>query len=201
MNPPLRLEESQSFNRHTLEYIHHAAEHGLYEIRGLGAKRALPTFDDLLFLTASASRYPLEDPARHELGGGVLALEVGVLVQVAVVEFGEDRAQGAARQPDVHHQVVGVEPGSAKLQVHHVGSPMEPLGRSEDGAAEAVGDHHVVADAQAVHGRGSLVVTDAVHQGVAGVAGQAGLDRRQVVEGVLAGDQPIQGRVRQQGQG
>ena len=38
----------------------HAAEHGLYDIRGLGAKRKLPTFDDLTFLTASASRYPLE---------------------------------------------------------------------------------------------------------------------------------------------
>jgi glutamate synthase domain-containing protein 2 len=60
MDGPLRLEESYSFNRHVLDYIHHAAEHGLYEIRGLGAKRALPTFDDLVFLTASASRYPLE---------------------------------------------------------------------------------------------------------------------------------------------
>ncbi|MSR59192.1 MAG: FMN-binding glutamate synthase family protein [Planctomycetaceae bacterium] len=54
------LEESYSFNRTVMDYIHHAAEHGLYEIRGLGAKRALPTFDDLVFLTASASRYPLE---------------------------------------------------------------------------------------------------------------------------------------------
>ncbi len=60
MTPPIRKEESFSFSRQTLEYIHHAAEHGLYEIRGLGAKRQLPTFDDLLFLTASASRYPLE---------------------------------------------------------------------------------------------------------------------------------------------
>lgn len=56
----LRLEESYSFNRDVLDYIQHASEHGLYEIRGLGAKRKLPTFDDLTFLTASASRYPLE---------------------------------------------------------------------------------------------------------------------------------------------
>jgi glutamate synthase domain-containing protein 2 len=54
------LEESSSYNRHVLSYIHQAAERGLYDIRGLGAKRALPTFDDLVFLTASASRYPLE---------------------------------------------------------------------------------------------------------------------------------------------
>ena len=58
--PRLRLEESYSFNRDVLDYIQHASEHGLYEIRGLGAKRKLPTFDDLTFLTASASRYPLE---------------------------------------------------------------------------------------------------------------------------------------------
>lgn len=53
-------EENYSFNRHVLSYIHRAAETGLYDIRGLGAKRVVPTFDDLVFLTASASRYPLE---------------------------------------------------------------------------------------------------------------------------------------------
>src|SRR5687767_3391142 len=56
----MRLEESASFNNPTIDYIRHAAEYGLYEIRGLGAKRHLPTFDDLVFLTASLSRYPLE---------------------------------------------------------------------------------------------------------------------------------------------
>ena len=56
----LQLEESASFDRSTLDYIHRAASTGLYEIRGLGAKRKLPHFDDLVFLTASLSRYPLE---------------------------------------------------------------------------------------------------------------------------------------------
>lgn len=59
-SPDLSLEESASYNRHVLAYIHQAAERGIYDIRGLGAKRRLPTFDDLTFLTASASRYPLE---------------------------------------------------------------------------------------------------------------------------------------------
>lgn len=53
-------EESAGLDRHALSYIRHAAERGLYEIRGMGAKRRLPSFDDLVFLTASASRYPLE---------------------------------------------------------------------------------------------------------------------------------------------
>lgn len=56
----IRKEESYSFSNPVIEYIQHAAEHGLYEIRGLGAKRAVPSFDDLVFLTASLSRYPLE---------------------------------------------------------------------------------------------------------------------------------------------
>jgi glutamate synthase domain-containing protein 2 len=53
-------EESAGYDRKTLDYIRNAAAHGLYEIRGLGAKRKLPSFDDLVFLGASLSRYPLE---------------------------------------------------------------------------------------------------------------------------------------------
>ncbi len=56
----LSLEESAGLNRHIIQYIQHAAATGLYEIRGLGAKRVLPHFDDLVFLGASLSRYPLE---------------------------------------------------------------------------------------------------------------------------------------------
>ena len=52
--------ESAVYDRTCMDYIHRAAAHGLYEIRGLGAKRKLPHFDDLVFLAASLSRYPLE---------------------------------------------------------------------------------------------------------------------------------------------
>ncbi|MTH65486.1 FMN-binding glutamate synthase family protein [Paracoccus shanxieyensis] len=40
--------------------IRRAADTGIYDIRGGGAKRRVPHFDDLLFLGASMSRYPLE---------------------------------------------------------------------------------------------------------------------------------------------
>ena len=40
--------------------IRRAAASGIYDIRGGGSKRRLPHFDDLLFLGASISRYPLE---------------------------------------------------------------------------------------------------------------------------------------------
>ena len=51
---------SATFDPATLSEIRRAAATGLYAIRGWGAKRRLPHFDDLLFLGASISRYPLE---------------------------------------------------------------------------------------------------------------------------------------------
>jgi glutamate synthase domain-containing protein 2 len=57
---PVSREESYGYDRKTLDYIRNAAAHGLYEIRGMGAKRKLPNFDDLVFLGASMSRYALE---------------------------------------------------------------------------------------------------------------------------------------------
>jgi len=51
---------SATFDPHTISEIRRAAATGIYDIRGGGAKRALPHFDDLLFLGASVSRYPLE---------------------------------------------------------------------------------------------------------------------------------------------
>ncbi|MGW0708380.1 FMN-binding glutamate synthase family protein [Streptomyces sp. NPDC002643] len=54
------LRESATFDRATIHAIQRAAETGVYDIRGWGAKRRVPHFDDLLFLGASMSRYPLE---------------------------------------------------------------------------------------------------------------------------------------------
>lgn len=54
------LRESATFDRVTMAEIRRAADTGIYDIRGFGAKRKLPHFDDLLFLGASMSRYPLE---------------------------------------------------------------------------------------------------------------------------------------------
>ncbi len=51
---------SATFDPYTLSEIRRAAATGIYDIRGGGAKRAVPHFDDLLFLGASVSRYPLE---------------------------------------------------------------------------------------------------------------------------------------------
>ena len=54
------LQESATFSKPVIKEIQRAASSGIYDIRGFGAKRSIPTFDDLLFLGASMSRYPLE---------------------------------------------------------------------------------------------------------------------------------------------
>ena len=52
--------KSATFDDRTNSEIRRAAATGIYDIRGGGAKRRVPHFDDLLFLGASVSRYPLE---------------------------------------------------------------------------------------------------------------------------------------------
>src|SRR5918998_264604 len=59
-NPPTTPRKSATFDDYTLSEIRRAAATGVYDIRGAGAKRKLPHFDDLLVLGASISRYPLE---------------------------------------------------------------------------------------------------------------------------------------------
>lgn len=89
------MEESALYNRHVLHYIHRAAEHGLYDIRGLGAKRAVPSFDDLVFLTASLSRYPLEGYREKCVTKTVLGtrfakkpIELDIPITIAGMSFG-----------------------------------------------------------------------------------------------------------------
>ena len=52
--------QSATFTNPINAEIRRAADTGIYDIRGGGAKRRVPHFDDLLFLGASISRYPLE---------------------------------------------------------------------------------------------------------------------------------------------
>jgi glutamate synthase domain-containing protein 2 len=78
-----------------LDYIHRASATGLYEIRGLGAKRRLPHFDDLVFLAASLSRYPLEGYRERCLTKTVLGtrfakkpVELDIPITIAGMSFG-----------------------------------------------------------------------------------------------------------------
>jgi methylamine---glutamate N-methyltransferase subunit C len=80
--------------------VHALADLGRYQIRGFGARRDLPTFDDLVFLTASASRYPLEGyrercETRTVLGArnGAVPLDLAIPVTIAGMSFGALSAQ------------------------------------------------------------------------------------------------------------
>src|SRR6202165_2268996 len=89
------LEESSTLDANALEYIQRAAERGLYEIRGLGAKRNIAAFDALVFLTASLSRYPLEGYREKCTTKTVLGtrfakkpIELAIPITIAGMSFG-----------------------------------------------------------------------------------------------------------------
>ncbi len=89
------LRESATFDRAVIHQIQRAAATGVYDIRGWGAKRRVPHFDDLLFLGASISRYPLEG-YRESCGTDVLLgsrnatypLHLDIPVTIAGMSFG-----------------------------------------------------------------------------------------------------------------
>lgn len=57
---PRKTRPSATFPPDVVAEIQRAAQEGRYYIRGSGAERKVPHFDDLVFLGASISRYPLE---------------------------------------------------------------------------------------------------------------------------------------------
>jgi methylamine---glutamate N-methyltransferase subunit C len=86
---------SHTFPPHVIGEIEAMAETGRYEIRGWGAKRAVPSFDDLVFLTASLTRYPLEGYRERCDTATVLGtrfasrpLELSIPITIAGMSFG-----------------------------------------------------------------------------------------------------------------
>ncbi|MGV0026973.1 FMN-binding glutamate synthase family protein [Phormidesmis priestleyi] len=98
MNTPFTQpsrEESWGYDSRMIQYIQNASAHGLYEIRGLGAKRRLPHFDDLVFLGASLTRYPLEGYREKCLTKTILGtrfakkpIELDIPITIAGMSFG-----------------------------------------------------------------------------------------------------------------
>ena len=89
------LRESYLYDRATIAEIQRAAREGIYDIRGFGAKRRLPHFDDLLVLGASISRYPLEGYRERCATNVTLGtryaskpLELAIPVTIAGMSFG-----------------------------------------------------------------------------------------------------------------
>lgn len=89
------LRESATFPADVLAEIHRAADQGIYDIRGFGAKRKVPNFDDLLLLGASMSRYPLEGYREKCSTNVVLGtrfaknpIEIDIPITIAGMSFG-----------------------------------------------------------------------------------------------------------------
>jgi glutamate synthase domain-containing protein 2 len=89
------LRQSATFDPATIHAIQRAADQGIYDIRGGGAKRKVAHFDDLLFLGATLSRYPLEGYRERcgtdvVLGGrhGAKPLHLDIPVTIAGMSFG-----------------------------------------------------------------------------------------------------------------
>ncbi len=91
---------SYSFDPAVIAEIQRAANTGIYRIRGWGAKRELPTLDDLVVLGASMSRYPLEG-YREACGTDVVIgdetatepVRLNIPITIAGMSFGSLSAQ------------------------------------------------------------------------------------------------------------
>ncbi len=117
---PWNLRESYTYDRNVIAEIRRAANTGIYRIRGWGAKRVLPTLDDLVVLGASMSRYPLEG-YREACGTNVV--------------IGDGRAEHPVRL-DIPVTIAGMSFGSLSAQAK------EALGRG----ATAVGTSTTTGD-------------------------------------------------------
>jgi methylamine---glutamate N-methyltransferase subunit C len=92
---PLTLRPSATFPPETIAHVQSMSRTGRYEIRGWGAKRKVPSFDDLTFVTASLSRYPLEGyrercETKTVLGTRFASkpLELDIPITIAGMSFG-----------------------------------------------------------------------------------------------------------------
>src|SRR5882762_8235215 len=86
---------SAAFPPDVMAEIQRAANEGLYQIRGFGTLRKLPSFDDLVLLGASMSRYPLEG-YRERCGTDIVLgtrfakkpIELKIPITIAGMSFG-----------------------------------------------------------------------------------------------------------------
>ena len=102
--------------------------------------------------------HAVEHVAGQELGRGVDALEHLEVVEILVAELGRRSPSASSpARPMSTTMLPSVEPLAAELAVDDEGGAVQLLRRAEHLALEAVRDHHVVADANAVHAVNSLL--------------------------------------------
>lgn len=89
------LKTSSTFTPEAIDAIQERAELDRYAIRGFGALRNVPRFDDLVFLTTSLTRLPLEGYREYCSTKTVLGtrhakrpIEVDIPITIAGMSFG-----------------------------------------------------------------------------------------------------------------
>ena len=103
------------------------------------------------FAAAGGTRESFEDLPSEEFGRRVFPGELGHIVEVPVIHRVQHLAELVARECDIHHESILVQLGAPERGIDDVRRPVELLCRAERLTGEAVGDHEVFADVQAVH--------------------------------------------------
>src|SRR5216684_219239 len=147
VNPPTPPRKSATFDDATLAEIRRAAATGIYDIRGGGTKRKVPNFDDLLFLGASMSRYPLEGYREKCETNVVLGtryakkpIKLKIPITIAGMSFGSLSAADVI-------VIDGMQGGTAATQevfIEHVGLPTLACLRPAVQALQDLGMHRKV---------------------------------------------------------
>jgi methylamine---glutamate N-methyltransferase subunit C len=188
------MRESATFDRTVIADIQRAAETGVYDIRGWGAKRAVPHFDDLLFLGASMSRYPLEGyrercdtdvvlgdrNARHPLHLAtpvtIAGMSFGALSGQAKEALGRGASEAGTSTTTGDGGMTAEERGQSKTLVYQYLPSRYGMNPTDLRAADAI---EVVLGQGAKPGGGGMLLGQKISDRVAGMRTlPAGIDQR-----------------------
>jgi len=188
------LRESALYDRNVIAEIQRAAREGIYDIRGFGAKRRVPHFDDLLLLGASVSRYPLEGYRERCDTDVVLGtrfarkpLELRIPITIAGMSFGalsapakEALGRGASEMGTSTTTgdggMTAEEREHSKLLVYQVLPSRYGVNPDDLRAADAI---EVVVGQGAKPGGGGMLLGHKISDRVAGMRGlPVGIDQR-----------------------
>ena len=100
---------------------------------------------------AYTGRHGLEDVVAQEFRGRELAFELRHVIEVFVLERGQDIAQRLQRQADINDHAELIDTLGVKRQIHSKGRPMYPLRRTEHLGWKGMGNHNVVTNFYGKH--------------------------------------------------
>src|ERR1700692_4197425 len=88
---------------------------------------------------------------REKFRGGQLAEKWRVLVEIFVVKCGKNLMQYGLRLADIDDDVVGIEDWPEKCCLYGECGAVQALRRPEDRSLQAVSNHEMIRNGQAIH--------------------------------------------------